>query len=145
LIRPSPDLIVKINASLRDPSEFFEDEDELDRVERVLHVLGGTSDPVLLAGLLMSRLARAQAFTEANKRTALAVAHFVLSAIGFDPEAYLPPESTQIRDCLLRAARGEDVEQEVLTVMVGNAETLPVYQEISDLRPERSSAPDGLK
>ena len=144
MIRPSLDLIVVVNSALREPDEFFDDEDELDRVERVLQALEKTSDPVLLAGLLMSRLARSQAFTEGNKRTALAIAHFVLSANGLDPEAYLPPGDSQIRECLLRAARGEDVEQEVIATMLRNAEAFAVNREISDPRPERGFGFHGL-
>jgi prophage maintenance system killer protein len=134
------DLIVVVNSALREPDEFFDDEDELDRVERVLQALEKTSDPVLLAGSLMSRLARSQAFTEGNKRTALAVAHFVLSANGFDPEAYLPPGDTQIRGHLLRAARGEDVEQEVMATMLRNAEAFAVSRGNPDPRPEIGSS-----
>jgi prophage maintenance system killer protein len=125
LIRPSLTLIVIINTSVRDPDEFFDDEDDLDRVERVLQVSENISDPVLLAGLLMSRLARSQAFTEGNKRTALAVAHFVLLANGYDPEIYLPPGDARISDYLLLAARGVNVEQEIIGVMTSNAEVQP--------------------
>ena len=49
MIRPSLDLIVVVNSALREPDEFFDDEDELDRVERVLQALEKTSDPVLPA------------------------------------------------------------------------------------------------
>ena len=144
MIRPSLDLIVAINTALREPDEFFDDEDDLDRIERLLHTSEKISDPVLLAGSLMSRLARSQAFTEGNKRTALAVAHLVLLTNGFDPEAYLPPQDTQIRECLVRAARGEDVEQEVITAMTRNAESFRVGRGIPAPRPERHSLWGGL-
>ena len=123
MIRPSLDHIVAINRELREPDEFFSDDgDELHRVERVLTGTEAIVDPVHLAGALMSRLARAQAFTEGNKRTALATAHFVLEFNGLDPETYLPPSDTQVGGCLVRAARGEDVEREVLARMSGNNE-----------------------
>jgi prophage maintenance system killer protein len=144
LIRPSLDLIVTINASVRGPDEFFDDEDDLDRVERVLQASENISDPVLLAALLMSRLARSQAFTEGNKRTALAVAHFVLLTNGYVPEVYLPPEDTRISDYLLLAARGDNVEREIIGVMTGNAEVLPVGQEAPVPRPKRGFGFHGL-
>ncbi|MHB8190412.1 MAG: Fic family protein [Ferrimicrobium sp.] len=144
MIRPSLDLIVAINASMRDPDEFFDDEDDLDRVERVLQASENVSDPVLLAGVLMSQLARSQAFTEGNKRTALAVAHFVLLANGYVPEVYLPPEDTRISDYLLLAARGDNVEREIIGVMTNNAKVLPGGQETSVPRPERGFRFRGL-
>ena len=130
MILPSLDLVVAINAQLREPDEFFDDEDDLDRVAQVLQRVENIADPVLLAAALMSRLARSQAFTEGNKRTALAVAHFVLTVNGLNPEAYLPPEDTQIRQCLGRAARGEDVEQEVIAAMGRNGGVLSTNEEI---------------
>ena len=137
MIRPSLALIVIINTSVRDPDEFFDDEDDLDRVERVLQASENISDPILLAGLLMSRLARSQAFTEGNKRTALAVAHFVLQANGYDPEKYIPPDDTRISDYLLLAARGDNVEQEIIGVMTSNAGVLRAGQETSVPRSQR--------
>lgn len=143
-MRLTVDLLVAINEQLRAPDEFFDEKDELNRIERVLQRTDEISDPVLLAGALMSRVARSQAFTEGNKRTALAAAHFVLTANGFDPEMYLPPNGTQIRDCLVRAARGEDVEEEVIAVMTSNAEALPASREIPVPRPERGFGFHGL-
>lgn len=76
---------------------FFDEEDERDRVERALKGAEKISDPVRLAGALMSRLARSQALTEGNKRTALAGTHFVLVANGFDPQAYLLLTGSQVK------------------------------------------------
>ncbi len=115
-------LVAAINKELREPDEFFGDDDELDRVERVLRGTEGIADPVRLAGALMSRLARAQAFAEGNKRTALAIAHLILSFNGVEPETYLPPEDAAIPNFLVRAARGEDVEHGVLKAMSGKIE-----------------------
>lgn len=137
MIRPSLNLIVAINTQLREPDEFFDDEDDIDRVAQVPERVENIADPVLLAGALMSRLARSQAFTEGNKRTALAVAHFVLTANDVNPEAYLPPEDTQIRQCLGRAARGEDVEQEVIAAMKRNGQALSTNEEIPAPKLER--------
>lgn len=126
IVRPTLDLIVGINASVRSPDEFFDDEDDLYRVERILETLADVSDPVSLAGLLMSRLARSQAFTEGNKRTAVAVAYFVLETNGYSPEEYLPPHDVDITHYLLLAARGENVEQAILDAMASNAESFQV-------------------
>lgn len=81
--------------------------------------------------------------TVAN-RTFPQLNHSVLTASRLDPEAYLPPNGTQIRDCLVRAARGEGVEQEVVAVMASNAEALPVSREIPVPRPERGFGFHGL-
>ncbi len=69
--------------------------------------------------------------TEGNKRTGRAVTHFVPQANGYDPEIYLPPDDARISDYLLLAARGDNVEQEIIGVMTSNAEVLRTDQETS--------------
>lgn len=68
---PSLEVVVAFNHSIRKADEWFDESDDLDRVEGILSRLADESDPVVAAALGMSRLAQSQAFTEGNKRTAL--------------------------------------------------------------------------
>jgi prophage maintenance system killer protein len=62
----------------------FDEPDELDRVARALSALDLIEDPVEAAAVLAYRVARAPAFAEGNKRTALLVARRVLDRNGLD-------------------------------------------------------------
>jgi hypothetical protein len=70
---PSLSIIVAINHSIRYDDEWFGDPDELDRIERILAELELEQDAVVAAATAVGRIARSQAFTEGNKRTALLV------------------------------------------------------------------------
>lgn len=112
--RPSVALIVAINQRVRHSDEWFDEPDELDRVQRVLTSIEGEEDPVIAAGTLAARLTRAQAFTEANKRTAVLVARWILDRNGLDGSRYLPHDDFVLADLLVKAAAGESVEREVV-------------------------------
>jgi prophage maintenance system killer protein len=57
----------------------------------------------------MFRVARAPAFGEANKRTALLLARWVLDRNGMNGSVIIPPEDRVIADLLVQAAAGQDV------------------------------------
>jgi hypothetical protein len=70
LIRPTLDHAVAFNRSERRADEWFDEPDELDRVQRALDSIAGLDDVVDAAAVLVYRFARAQGFGEGNKRTA---------------------------------------------------------------------------
>jgi hypothetical protein len=82
-----PDLqqVVAFNASIRESDEWFEEPDELERIEIILAALSDESEPVRAAAVAISRIARSQAFTEGNKRTALLVGIWILQNNGENP------------------------------------------------------------
>ena len=69
------------------------------------------TDPVEAAAVLAFRIARAQAFGEGNKRTALLLARWLLDQNGQDGAALLPADDREVAGLLLRAASGVDVQE----------------------------------
>lgn len=99
--------------------EWFDEPDELDRVARVLASVESEEDPIVPAGMLAARLARSQAFAEANKaeankRTALLVARWTLDRNGLDGLHFLPPDDLELAELLVNAAAGGTVEAQVV-------------------------------
>jgi prophage maintenance system killer protein len=105
---------VAINHRVRHADEWFDEPDELDRVQRVLASIDSEDDPFIAAALLAARLTRAQAFSEANKRTALLVARWILDRNGLDGAVFIPANDLGLADLLVKAAAGEDVEAEIV-------------------------------
>lgn len=101
------------NASVRADDEWFDDPDELERVERMLDGLSNQKDPVVAAAKALSKIARAQAFSEGDKRTALLVGLWILDRNGIDERQFIPEDDRELGALLVRAARGEDVAEEV--------------------------------
>jgi prophage maintenance system killer protein len=106
-------MVVAFNYSIRDADEWFDEPDELDRVERLLVELADETDPVVAAALRVSRLAQSQPFREGNKRTAVLVSRWILDCNGLDGAKYVAENDIDLARLLLRAARGTDVRQEV--------------------------------
>jgi prophage maintenance system killer protein len=113
LILPNLDEVVAINASVRRDDEWFTDDDDLDRVRNIIHGLHTESDPLTAAAFATSRIARSQAFAEGNKRTALLVGRWILDRNGLNGSDIIPKDDHELADLPLRAARGEDMSQEV--------------------------------
>src|SRR5262249_52306323 len=64
------------------------------------------------------RVARAPAFGEANKRTALLLARWVLDRNGEDGLPLLPPTDRELSDLLVKAASGMDVERQMIALLL---------------------------
>jgi len=87
----------------------FDEPDELDRVARAPAAIDLIEDPVEAAALLSYHVARAQAFAEGSKRTALLVARWLLDRNGLEGAAFMPPDDRKIGALLVKAASGQDV------------------------------------
>jgi len=111
---PSLEVVVAFNHSIREVDEWFDEPDELDRVERLLERLADETDPVVAAALSVSRLTQSQAFTEGNKRTAVLVGRWILDRNGLDGAKYIQENDVELAQFLLQAARGADVSREVV-------------------------------
>jgi prophage maintenance system killer protein len=119
LRRPSLDLAIAFNRAVRQDDEWFDEPDELDRVERALAAIDGIEDPVHAAGVLAYRITRAQGFSEGNKRTALLLARWVLDRNGIDGTSLIPPDDRDLADLLVQAASGADVEAALVELLRG--------------------------
>ena len=71
---------------------------------------------VAAAARVAARLAGAPAFGEANKRTALVAALWLLEHNGFDPRVLIPPRDLATGRLLREAALGADVERVLLRI-----------------------------
>lgn len=74
MIRPTLDLAVAFNRVSREADEWFDEPDDLERVQRAVGSIADLVDVVEAAAALAYRVTRAQGFGEGNKRTALALA-----------------------------------------------------------------------
>ncbi len=68
-------MAVAFNHSIRESDEWFDEPDDLDRVSAALEAARGLEDPIEVAATLAYRVARAQGFSEGNKRTAMLLAN----------------------------------------------------------------------
>jgi prophage maintenance system killer protein len=113
---PSLEVVVAINASVRHDDEWFDEEDEVHRVEKILEELRIESDPLHAAALATGRIARSQAFTEGNKRTALLVGRWILDRNGLIGSLIIPDDDFELAKLLLEAARGTEVTERILSL-----------------------------
>ena len=111
---PSLEVVVAFNASVRHGDEWFDESDDLDRIERVLEHLQKLTDPLVAAAVATSRIARAQAFTEGNKRTALLVGRWILDRNDLDGDLLIPRDDFELANLLLDAARGGDTSEKII-------------------------------
>ena len=111
--RPIPELAILVNQAVRAKDEWFEEPDDVDRLNRALATLDQIEDPVLAAAVVAFRVTRAQAFGERNKRTALLLARWTLDHNGIDGTAIIPPDDRVLANLLVQAAAGIDVEAQI--------------------------------
>jgi len=78
LRRPTIAIAVAFNRAVRDHDEWFDEPDDLDRVQRAPAAIDEVDDPIKAAAVLVYRIARTQGFAEGNKRTALLLAKWLL-------------------------------------------------------------------
>jgi prophage maintenance system killer protein len=117
LKRPSLQLLLAINRSVRRDDEWFDEPDDLERASRTLESIDDVDDPVTAAAVLAFRVAHAQAFGEANKRTAMLLALWILDRNGLDGSQLLPPTDRDFADLLIKAAAGRDVQAEMVDLL----------------------------
>lgn len=117
MIRPDTQLALAFNEAVCDDDEWFEEPDDLDRLNIALDSINSLIDPVEAAAVLAFRITRAQAFGEGNKRTALLLARWILDRNGLDGSDILPPDDQDVALLLVRAASGTDVETELLELL----------------------------
>jgi prophage maintenance system killer protein len=117
LRRPSLELAVAINRLVRHDDEWFDEPDELDRLQRALDAIGSIDDPITAAAVVAFRVARPQAFGEGNKRTAFLLAKWVLDRNDEDGAAFLPADDREFAALLVKAASGLDVEEDIIRLL----------------------------
>lgn len=114
MIGPTRELAIAFNRAVRHGDEWFDEPDDVERLDRALASVELSEDPVEAAAVVAFRVTRAQAFGEANKRTALLLARWLLDRNGFDGSALIPPDDRVLADLLVAAAAGNDVESEIV-------------------------------
>lgn len=119
MIRPSLELAVAINRAVRFDDEWFDEPDDLDRLGNALEAIDAFDDVVTAAAVLMYRVARAQAFGEGNKRTALLLGRWLLDRNGEDGRRLVAPYDRDLFDLLVAASAGQNVEAEVVELLRG--------------------------
>ena len=117
LIRPSLELAIAFNEAVREEDEWFDEPDDLERLAAALASIGSMEDPLEAAAVLVYRVTRAQAFGEANQRTALLLARWLLDRNGVDGSVIIPADDRRLADLLIRAAAGTDVGNEILVLL----------------------------
>jgi prophage maintenance system killer protein len=121
LIRPTVELAVAFNEAVRQQDEWFEEPDDHTRLERALASIVAIESPIDAAAVIASRIARAQAFGEGHKRTALLLARWTLDRNGIDGARILPADDRAVAELLVQAAAGRDVEQQLLELVRSRA------------------------
>lgn len=114
---PSLELAVAFNRAVREDDEWFDEPDDLERVESALGTIAGIHDPIEAAAVLACRVARAQGFAEGNKRAVLLLARWLLDRNGIEGALILPPEDREFADLLVKSASGLDVESEAVALL----------------------------
>lgn len=94
------------NQAVRGDDEWFDDPDDLGRVQAALDSIAAIEDPVAAAALVAFRTARAQGFGEGNKRTALLLARWTLDRNSCDGARLLPFDDREFADLLVKRGIG---------------------------------------
>lgn len=69
------------------------------------------------AAVLVFGVARARAFGEANKRTALLLARWLLDRNGVDASLLLPADDRLLADLPVKAAAGREIGEEIVALL----------------------------
>jgi len=101
---------------VRESDEWFEEPDDLDRVDVALQSIDSLENPTRAAAVLAFRVAHAQGFAQGNKRTALLLARWVLDMNHLDGAKIIPPDDRQLAGLRVRAAAGAEVEEEFVSL-----------------------------
>lgn len=117
MIPPTLALAVALNQAVRGDDEWFDEPDDLERLQRALAAIDGIEDPVAAAAVVAFRVARAQAFGEGNKRTAFLLARWLLDRNDQDAAVLLPPDDREAADLLVRAAAGSDTQNQLIRLL----------------------------
>ena len=112
--KPTLQLALEFDRAVRGDDEWFEEPDELERVQKALGSIEDIDDPTEAAAVVAFRLTAAQGFTEGNKRTALLLARWILDKNGLDGRQILDPQDRKLADLLVHAASGRDVEADIV-------------------------------
>jgi hypothetical protein len=107
----------RVHRLARQDDEWFDEPDEFDGLQRALDALASIDDPITAAALIAYRVAKAQAFGEASKRTGFLLAKWVLDRNGNDGTALLLPDDREFAALLVRSASGLDLEAEMVELV----------------------------
>ena len=121
---PTLDEVIACNELVREPDEFSPsaDDDDLALVEGALHSAREVGDAIDAAAVLVYELVAAQGFFDGNKRTAVLIGRWFLSVnTDRDPDVLIRPDDRELGELLVRAARGDDVEEELVTLLRNRA------------------------
>ncbi|MEX0664917.1 MAG: Fic family protein [Acidimicrobiia bacterium] len=117
---PTLDEVIACNELVREPDEASPsaDDDDLDLVASALERARAIKESVDAAATLLFEITSAQGFFEGNKRTAVLIARWFLTInTDRDPDDLIRPDDRELGALLVRAARGEDVEHEVIELL----------------------------
>lgn len=117
MIRPTLALAIALNHATRHDDEWFDEPDDLERVQQALDAVSEIDDPVTAAAVVAYRVARAQGFGEGNKRTAFLLAKWILDRNGLDGSVTLPSDDRAVADLLVKAAAGQDVQDDLVDLL----------------------------
>jgi hypothetical protein len=126
-------MVVEFNQPIRYDDEWFDEPDELDRIEKLLGQLDA-----IAAAHAVSRISRSQAFREGNKRTALLVGRWILDRNGIDELRFIPAAGTDLGGMLLSSARGADETERITRLSESR------HQHHRGLVPNRVEIPVGV-
>ena len=116
MIRPTLALAIALNHATRQGDEWFEEPDDLERVQGALDAVSQIDDPVTAAAIVAYRVSSAQGFGEGNKRTGFLLAKWTLDRNGLDGSGILPSDDRAVADLLVKAAAGQDVQDDLVAL-----------------------------